>query len=409
MKTNHIPISKIFPLMFVLFVDALGMAILLPLLNPLFMDSTLSFLPPNSSLEARHLYYGITLALFPLAMLFSAPVLGDISDHLGRKKVLVFSLLGTFLSYLVMAIAIPLFSLPLFFLGRLVAGLTAGSQPIAQAAIIDISHPEHKAQNLSLIIGAMSFGWIGGPLLGGFLSDPSLVKFFSPAFSLFFAAALSLINFIFLQLSFKETLKEKKQLAKLHLHKGPSEFVMAFKLKNIRKLSLIFLTMQSGFAFYFGFVPLFLTSSFGLSTRETGLFLTFMAVGFAIPSFGLLKKGTKYLTIPNAAASAAGISGVMCFLTSISTNHTYILWPIATLAGLSFGSAFSYYLVLFSNRASEKEQGRMMGITTAIGSVAWVLCSLLGSYFANLFSSLPLILAGILFLTSSFFTYGTND
>lgn len=396
---------KIFPLIFLIFVDSIGMAILLPILNPLFMDQNLSLLPADATFQVRHFYYGVSLALFPLSMLFAAPVLGDISDHSGRKKILLVSLLGTFLSYLIMAFAIPIKSLPLFLFGRVLGGLTAGSQPIAQAAIIDITHPEHKAQNLSIIIGAASFGWVGGPILGGFLSDPTLASFFNPSFSLYFAAILSLINLICLQFFFSETLREKKKLQKLHLHKGPAEFILAFRMKNIRKLSWIFLIMQSGWAIYFAYVPLFLTAQFHLSSRAIGLFLSFMAIGFAIPSFGLIKRIIKYLTIENTAASTVGVAGVMFLLTSMATSQIFVLWPIATIAGFSLGICFSCYLTLFSNKVGSDEQGKIMGITTAVGSAGWMLSAFLGNYIANINASLPLVIGGILLLACSPFTY----
>ena len=402
---SHMSFSAIFALVCVLFLDAFGMAILFPLLNPLFMQQGSVLVPAGVGIEMRHFYYGATLALFPLGMFFAAPVLGDLSDHIGRKKILNFSLLGTFVSYLLMALALPFKSVALFLLGRIISGLTAGSQPIAQAAVIDISHPEHKAHNLSIIIGAMAFGWVGGPLLGGFLSDASLVSWFSPSVALFFAAILSLLNFIVLQFSFRETLREKKKLARLHLHKGPSEFILAFKMKNIRALSLIFLIMQLGAAFYMGYVSLFLTASFQMSTNEVGLFLAFLALGFSLPSFGVIKAVSKYLTLENAAASALGLGGVMVLLTCVATMHAYVLWPIAVMVGLTLGASFSYLYTLFSNRVSLTEQGRIMGITSAIGSVSWVISALAGGVIANLGSSWPLIIGGVLLLFCSAFAY----
>ncbi len=396
---------SIFALVCVLFIDALGMAILFPLLNPIFMDPASGILPTSMGVELRHFYYGVALALFPLAMFFAAPVLGDISDHIGRKKVLAISLLGAFLSYLLMAAAIPLGSIALFLLGRLIAGLTAGSQPIAQAAIIDVSHPEHKAHNLSIIMGAMAFGWIGGPLLGGFLSDASIVDWFNPAVALAFAAILSFLNYLILQLSFRETLQNKKELARLHLHKGPSEFILAFKMKEIRPLSVIFLIMQLGWGFYFGYIALFLTTSFSMSASSVGLFLGFMAIGFALPSFGMIKVVAKYLTVENAAACALGLGGVIFLLTCTASAHAYVLWPIAILVGLGVGASFSYLLTLFSNRVSNAEQGRIMGITTTISAVSWVFASMIGGVIANFGSRLPLIAGGVLLLCCSALTY----
>jgi MFS transporter, DHA1 family, tetracycline resistance protein len=405
MHKAHSSFSAIFALASVIFIDALGMAILFPLFNALFMDPKIGILPASASLELRHFYYGVSLSIFPLATLFSAPVLGDISDKIGRKKILIISLAGAFLSYILSGGAVYLKSVILFLIGRLIAGLTAGSQPIAQAAIIDISHPEKKAHNLSIIMGAMAFGWVGGPLLGGFLTDSSVVSWFNPAIALFCAALLSLLNLLILQLFFRETLREKKKLVKLHLHKGPMEFVLAFKLKNIRVLSAIFLLLEIGWAFYFGYVSLFLNARFQLSAHAVGVFLAFMAVGFALPSFGMVKAATKYLTKENAAASALGISGVVFLLTCITSPQNYVLWVISVLVGVSVGMAMTFFLALFSDRVSLAEQGRIMGITMAIISAAWAFSAFFGSFIANIGPSMPLVVGGIVMIISSVLTY----
>lgn len=353
----------------------------------------------------RFFFYGATLAIFPLAMFFFTPVLGDISDHIGRKKVLIFSLVGTFIGYLLMAFSIDLHNVALFLLGRFIAGLTAGSQSIAQAAIIDISHPSHKAHNLSMIVSGTSVGWIAGPLVGGFLSDRSLVSWFGPDISFYMAAFLAFLNVIILQFSYFETLKEKKVLEKLHLHRGPLEFFFAFSKINLRSLSIIYLLMQFSWSIFFSYSSLFLSLDHGFTSLSISIFLALIAVGFTIPSLGLLKKAMKYLTIENAAGSALGISGVTFLLTTISTSHEFVLWTICILAGFGVGSSISYLLTLFSNKMSLTEQGRAMGIISAISSASWALSSLIGGGLSHLAPVAPLVLGGILLLFCSGFTY----
>ncbi|AML48313.1 hypothetical protein AYM02_02945 [Coxiella burnetii] len=87
------------------------------------------------------------------------------------KKGAVGCLIGSFLGYLLSAFAVGIHSLTFLILGRVIAGFTAGSQPIAQAAIVDVSSEAHKARNIGLILLAISLGFIIGPIIGGVLSD----------------------------------------------------------------------------------------------------------------------------------------------------------------------------------------------------------------------------------------------
>ncbi|ATN85195.1 hypothetical protein AYO29_01045 [Coxiella burnetii str. Schperling] len=105
---------------------------------------------------------------------FGAAILGDLSDTVGRKKALLVCLIGSFLGYLLSAFAVGIHSLTFLILGRVIAGFTAGSQPIAQAAIVDVSSEAHKARNIGLILLAISLGLSSGPSLGVFYRIVSL-------------------------------------------------------------------------------------------------------------------------------------------------------------------------------------------------------------------------------------------
>ena len=119
-------------------------------------------LQANASIVMRDLFYSLTLGLFGLGMFVGAPILGDLSDQLGRKKVLLICLLGTSAAFAVSALGISLHNVWILMAGRLFGGLMAGSMPIAQAAIIDISSNEDKIKNISLITFALCFGFALG-------------------------------------------------------------------------------------------------------------------------------------------------------------------------------------------------------------------------------------------------------
>src|SRR3990167_9514251 len=134
--------AAIAPLFLVLFIDGMGLSLLFPVLNSIIVDPHSDFLATSVFDSTRDLLYGVTVGIFMICWFFGAAFLGDLSDMIGRKKALMICLMGSFLGYLLSAFAVLAHSLLFLIIGRVVAGFTAGSQPIAQAAIVDISEPE---------------------------------------------------------------------------------------------------------------------------------------------------------------------------------------------------------------------------------------------------------------------------
>nr|WP_273700676.1 MFS transporter [Coxiella burnetii] len=152
----------------------MGLSLLFPVLNAIIIDNHSNFLPAATTLATRDFLYGLTVGIFMICWFFGAAILGDLSDTVGRKKALLVCLIGSFLGYLLSAFAVGIHSLTFLILGRVIAGFTAGSQPIAQAAIVDVSSEAHKARNIGLILLAISLGLSSGPSLGVFYRIVSL-------------------------------------------------------------------------------------------------------------------------------------------------------------------------------------------------------------------------------------------
>ena len=182
--------------------------------------------------------------------------MGDLSDALGRRKILTFCMCGIALSFLLMGLGTEFLSLFLLLVGRLLSGLMA-DQPIAQAAISDLSTRETRAINMSRMTLSLSIGNALGPLLGGFLSDTAIAPVFSYSTPFYFSGCLALVAALWIAWSFKETfsLRSKK---KLHWMRPIHIFVEAFQHKSVRFLSLTFLIMQVGFSLYFQLMPVLL-------------------------------------------------------------------------------------------------------------------------------------------------------
>src|SRR3989344_6257087 len=198
---------SILPIFITVFIDLIGTTMLIPILAPLFLSS--SILPLHTPHEIRTLLIGVVAGFFPLAQFFGAPILGALSDKYGRKKILLLSLSGTLIARLVFAFGIITQNLPLIIIAPLIDGFTGGNISVAMSTISDVSHDSEKAKNFGLVGAALGLGFIIGPFIGGKLSDPTILPWFNFATPYLFTSILTAFNILLMSFTFKETLSQK--------------------------------------------------------------------------------------------------------------------------------------------------------------------------------------------------------
>src|SRR6202162_3098102 len=159
-------------------IDVLGIGIALPVLPMLVGEYT-------GSRELQAYWYGALVVAYGVMLFFCAPLLGALSDRFGRRPLLLWSLLGLGLHFLLLAIA-P--SLALMLLARIVGGTAGASFSVANAYASDVTPPDRRAKSFGLVGAAFGLGFIFGPMVGGLLGSVDLhLPFFA-------AAGLSLVN-----------------------------------------------------------------------------------------------------------------------------------------------------------------------------------------------------------------------
>lgn len=390
--THYKPLKSILPLFLVLFIDGMGLGLLFPILNTILIEPQSGFLPADISIGLRDFYYGLTIGIFMICWFFGAAVLGDLSDNVGRKKSLMICLIGSFLGYLLSAIAIPFHSFWLLLFGRVIAGFTSGSQPIAQAAIVDVSTEEYKARNIGLILLAVSLGFVFGPIFGGLLSDHRIVSWFGFQTPLYFAAILSFINAMALHWFFTETFTKAQSKIKIKWHHAVHVFISAFKHPSIERYSIVLLVMIFGWSNYFSFISFYLFQTYHYSALANSLFLALMGLGFSIGCGYIVNYCTKrydydLLVIVGLALTAASV-----FFT-LMIPVQWVAWVATLCIGLSLSVAYSVLLTIFSDQVSENEQGWVMGVTGSIMALCFGLTSISTGVIAQAGAGLPMVLA----------------
>lgn len=391
MKKNK-SLMSMFPLFLVLFIDGMGLGLLFPIINTILIEPNAGFLAEGTSDMVRNFYYGLTIGIFMICWFFGAAILGDLSDSIGRKKSLMICLIGAFAGYFLSAIAIMCHSFWMLILGRMIAGFTAGSQPIAQAAIIDVSSDENKSRNIGMILLSISLGFVFGPIFGGLLSNPELVSWFGFTVPMYFAAAISLFNAVILALMFEETLSTVKKKVAIRWHHSISIFISAFKHPAITRYSIVLLVMIFGWSNYFTFIPLYLLQTYHYSVMQNSFFLAVMGLGFSVGCGFVVEIFTRRCNFDNIVIGGLAITALQIFIFLIS-DQQWVLWVTTFIIGISLSVAYSVLLTIFSNQVDDNEQGWVMGVTGSIMALCFGVSSVFTGLVAHVGAILPMFLA----------------
>lgn len=178
--------------------DVIGLGIIIPVVPPLIMELT------GEGISKAATYGGFLMFIYASMQFLCAPLIGSLSDRYGRRPVILISLFGFGINYILLGLAPTIFWL---FVARLVSGITGASMTTASAYIADISTPEKRAQNFGLIGAAFGLGFIIGPVAGGLLGEfGSRVPFFA-------AAGLTLVNFTYGFFVLPESLSKENRRA----------------------------------------------------------------------------------------------------------------------------------------------------------------------------------------------------
>lgn len=382
---------KVAPLFLVLFIDGMGLSLLFPIVNSMIMDPQSTFVAANTSISMRQFLYGFVIGIFMICWFFGATILGDLSDMVGRKKALMLCLLGACLGYLISGLSVMIPSLTVLVIGRVIAGFTSGSQPIAQAAIVDVSSEEKKARNIGLILFAVSMGFVLGPLLGGILSDPHFVNWFNFSTPLYFAALLSLVNAVLLQCMFKETFYKTGKI-RVKFHRAVTVFISAFRHHRIRNLSLVMLILIFGWSSYFSFISMYVMDTYHFSTLKVSLFMADLGIGFAMGCGYFVDFFSKRYPLKRCVIVASLITAFFVLLVLV-VHDEVAAWIFNVAVGAAMTVAYSIIIAMFSQQVSSNEQGWVMGVTGSIMALCFGITSFLTGVVVELGDIASMIMA----------------
>ena len=382
--------SPLFIIFLTIVVNLIGFGIIIPLL-PFYAET----------FGASPLTVGLLFASFSMAQLVSAPLLGAWSDRWGRRPILIFSLVGTVLSFVMLALA---HSLAMLFAARIVDGLSGGNITTARAYIGDITTDENRAKAFGVLGAAFGLGFIIGPALGG------LFAHISYAAPIWVAVVMSVLATLFAWLWLPETVHRVDAVAG-----SPWTALRELSARTgLRRLFAIDFLYWGSFDVYQTTFALFGARRFGFDATHTGYLLAtfgFLGVVVQLAAVGpvVARLGERRTLIVGLMFAAVGWGG------SAMTHSLSLFIGLLVPGAIGIGLCNPSLVSLVSGAGGRHEQGRVQGAAGALESLGRTVGPIWGNGALQFlgegvaYGSAALVLLGTAVLTSGYSRSAPSD
>lgn len=351
--------KRLFSIILVVFIDLLGFSLILPLL-PYYAET----------FKANQTVTGILIASYAVMQLIGAPILGRLSDRFGRRPVLLLSVFGTFLGFLLLGFANALWML---FASRILDGLTGGNLSVAQAYISDVTDEKNRSKGLGMIGAAFGLGFIIGPVTGGLLSQWGYAV---PAFA---AAAISLINLVLIYTWLPESLTEEKrsQMTEKRPAVSLNALLVAFQRPFTGSILITRFFFGLAFAIFQTIFSLYALAKFNLTARDTGFVLTYVGVLSVIVQGFLVGRLTSRFREDVLITVSVGLMAVSLLGWALVPSVFWLL-VVLTPTALSGGILNTLLSSTLTKAVAPQEIGGILGLSAAVESSTRIIAPILG-------------------------------
>lgn len=395
-------------LLTILAIDHIGFGFVFVLFAPLILEPQYQMFDATTPLYIKNYLLALLFMIYPAAQLLSAPLFGDLADKRGDMKILFYTLMGSAWSIFLSGLAVFFRSYKFLLLGRLVTGLFAGNMSVCMANIARLSSNEkERSKNLGWLVVVQGACWPIAMVVGGILSDPSKSVWFSPTlpFAIVFVLTLATSVFLYFYQQSAPDIQSTKE--------PPKKIPFSIKDTIIDVLS----ALSRGPTRPFFLFILFWNIGWGLSVQWFGAHsLTYYRSSQMLVSLNLIIQGLAWALggatlnpwmlkrfdssqIASITLLATGSFLLACFF----SFNSYILFCTAlAFATYTSSVADANLTTLLSMHADEKSQGKIMGLTSSIMSLAGVLIPILGGLFGMYSLHLCYLFASSVFLTAGY-------
>ncbi|MDR2539563.1 MAG: MFS transporter [Chlamydiales bacterium] len=351
-----------FPIFLLYFIDNFSLALVIPILSTVILGSQSHFIA--SSLFWRNISLAILGTAFPLALLFGAPLIGAISDAIGRKKSFYITITGMIIGNLLVAFAFYISHFTVLVLARLISGFFSGNTGLCLTAISDLNPDRTKrSKYFGYLTGIGGFSWLCAMFAGGVLANRKFDPYFSPSLPFMIAAFIGIVNLIALIYLFKETHHPKKKKIKWEFTKGPKKLIRAFRISKLRFLLLI----QSLFLLSWMLVFQSFSSYSFLEFSSSPTWITLCLLGFSwiLGSSLINRLLVKWVALANIPCyGLLALSLLFCIASFTQKFVSLSVFDCTAAFIASFTAANIFNLISFC--ASPRIQGEIMGLSQSV-------------------------------------------
>lgn len=370
--------ARLAAIFLVVFVNLLGFGLILPML-PFYAES----------FGASATVVGLLVSSYAAAQLIGAPVLGRLSDRHGRRPILLISISGTFLGFLLLGLAQPIgefvagliaqmrgneeildlenaLILGLLFASRILDGLTGGNISVAQAYITDVTDEQNRAKGLGLIGAAFGLGFVIGPALGGVLSAGE--RYALPAFA---AAGLSLVNLVGIYLWLPESLTEARR-AEINQHPEATFSLRSLwqALQRPQTGPLLQIRFFYGLAFstFSGVFALYAQYHLGLASHQTGYLLAYVGVLVVLVQGGAIGRLSARFSEYGLIFGGSSLMALGLLAWAFAPNVPALLVVLVPIA-LAGGLLNTIINSALTKLVRDEEAGGILGLSASLESL----------------------------------------
>ena len=347
--------SPLLVIFITVFIDLVGFGIVIPVL-PYYAEAT--------SFGATPREVGLLFASYSVMQLIFAPVLGRLSDKHGRRPILLISLLGTCLGFLILGFATTLWML---FIGRIIDGISGGNISTAQAYIADVTTIENRAKGMGLIGAAFGLGFVLGPAIGGILSRWGISVPF------LFAGGLAFANAILLYFTLPETVTpDHPARVSAASGRGWKQVIEALRQPQLAFVLTIYFLSIVAFSIMTTVFSLFMMFRLGYDPWHSGWIFAFVGVISAIVQGGLIGRLVKHFGEPSLVIAGSLLFSLSLVVSPFVGPATGLIGILSICALSAAGNALSAPSLtsLASKSATAGEQGAVLGVAQSVASLA---------------------------------------
>lgn len=381
------PKIVLFIIMLVSFLGTIGIALPYPVLAPYFIDYPANDLTHFMGFHPK-LLLGFSLAIYPLGMLIGSIYIGALSDHYGRRKVLLITLLGSVVGYVLTALAIFNESFLFFILARLLTGLCEGNIAIARAIAAELHPKIDRTQALSLIYTATYSGWMLGPVIGGFLMVYGVAEVFAMA-GIGMAVAIVLVWFMIE----KDKIEDLDESNFMHTIRNNNSLTL-LKHKEILPIFWFYFLYSMGLNAFYDFYPVWFVDYFHADGKTIAIATTCLTiVMITVSIFFVTKLQRAFGEIKVILIGGTLLACLLLVQPFLGLNQSFVIFAIiGGVIALTNGMIPSF----LSNYFGHLGQGKVMGLQTSTFCLTNVIIAITGGALSILDSVYVLLVGSIL-------------